>query len=349
LVERDLTGFGQGWKTFDDTVVASRPGRDFLSWDGGWREESDETPDGTIVGLAGSLEGSLFVYGFNEDGVGAIWQFDAGRWVSADWLYEPAPELVEDAGAGDEMVDELVFEDAAAPSPMVGVVAEAAIPGVPLPSEIRHLDVRPDGRAVAVSADQVWWRMDAGWRLVHRSDAPILAGFVDAGETWVIVTEAGLQRCWRDQCEEAGVPSPAGGPDSVEALVVDGGGWAVVDTAGHLHQFVPAEIASSEVLTEPAIETPVGSWQQSGSVGRYASRITSYHRRGEVEIFLTDSGELFEREGEDWVLQAESLSLLGVLPVADSWGVLTERGLFQLGSVRPVVREIEPDAEASQE
>ncbi|MFT6395622.1 MAG: hypothetical protein ACJAYU_000364, partial [Bradymonadia bacterium] len=55
-----------------------------------------------------------------------------------------------------------------------------------------------------------------------------------------------------------------------------------------------------------------------------------------------------EKVNDEWVLQADDSSLLAVLPLGDSWGVLSSGGLFRLGVVRPVVREPDEEEPAEQ-
>lgn len=342
LVERDLTGFETAWRTFDDQTLAVLRDGEVFAWRDAWQEVADAMPDGTVSGVAGGVDDALFAYGADPQGVGAIWRLNDAAWRSADWLYEPASEREdEDDGADD---GGFVFEDVLPPEPMTGVPAEDALPGVPSPALFRHLDIRPDGRALAVTADQVWWRMSDGWRLVHVSASPIHAGFVDAGETWVILTESGSRRCWRDQCG-ASVPQVTGGPSAVQSVIVDGGGWVIVDTDQRVHRFVPAQMPPGEPLVEPAFESPTGSWELVRTLGRRAGGLSSYEHTTAGEVLLTDAGELYERQEADWVLQAEGDDLIAVMPVGEAWGVLTPDGLFQLGTARAAIREVVPDEE----
>jgi hypothetical protein len=115
-----------------------------------------------------------------------------------------------------------------------------------------------------------------------------------------------------------------------------------------MHRFVPAAGDAPTGSTEPSFEPPVGAWELAGSLGRYRDNVASYHRSGEIEVLLTDAGEIFEKVNDEWVLQADDSSLLAVLPLGDSWGVLSSGGLFRLGVVRPVVREPDEEEPAEQ-
>lgn len=352
LIEQHLQGFSSGWKGSGEQVYAVRNAGDrsgiYQHVAGEWERVFELLPDGT-VGTTGGGD-AILAFGQGDDGIGMIWAADGGTWDEVQWLYEPTPEPVdedeeeeEDAEEEDAEEDGFVFDEVQPPAPLSGVPFEDALAGSPAPTPFVHVDVVDDGRGVGVTRDQVWWRMNGGWRLVHQSDARILAGFVDAGESWVIVTEAGNIRCWRDQCDDAGVPQVEGGPDSVRTVLVDDGGWVVVDVDGRLHRFAPAAGEAPEGSIEPSFETPAGTWETAGSIGRYGDNVSSYHRTGETEVLLTNAGEVLERIDDQWVLQADDPSLLAVLPLGDSWGVLSPGGLFRLGVVRTVVRELEEE------
>ncbi len=350
LIEQHLQGFESAWKGIGEELYsvrsAGRPGV-YQYVDGEWERVFAPLPSGA-TGRAGGAD-RLYAFGGNASGEGAIWSAGRSSWSEEEWLFEPAPEPIEEEEEPEDVeepIEGFVFDEVTAPEALTGVPFEDAIEGSTLPGNFVHLDVVSDGRALAVTANQVWWRLSDGWRLVHESEATILAGFVDAGESWVIVTESGNLRCWRDKCADDGVPQVDGGPDSVAHTLVDGGGWIIVDTDGRMHRFVAAEGDAPAGSIEPSFDTPAGAWELVGSLGRYSDDVASYHRADGVEVLLTTAGEVFEKVDGDWVLQADDPTLLAVLPLEDSWAVLGPVGLFRLGVVRSVVRELEEEETA---
>lgn len=343
LVQADVSGF-----TSALTPVASENGAPPLAivpederevlyrWDGTrWRRHA-VLPEGA-VGVAGPVE-ALVAYGANDAGEGLIWVASGDRFERDEWRYPAPVEPVEEDDA-DEAAG-MVFDDPAAwqatpPPALTSVEADDADAPVPTPEPILYVDVTDDGRAVAVSAHQVWWRVGDGWRFMGTRPGTLSAAFVDAGESYVLIEDGAGIRCWREVCGE-GVAPLAGAPTGARA--VPGLPGVVIAADDQAYRFTPAA-APDEVLIEPALELPVGSFTAIASLGEHAQGLRSLAVIEGGAAILTERGELFEREGAVWELQGERPEAVALLAVEDTWAILTPRGLFRLGDVQPARRE----------
>lgn len=342
IIPTRLSDFAQGAMTRGGDALARTAGRD-PSWhvwrDRRWNRTFAEAPAGaSVAGFAGAVAGRLLAYGTNPDGTGAIWNPNE-RWAPARWLYAPPPEPTR---ASDAILveDPTVFFAPEPPPPLTGVAAEqlrGAAPAPP-PEPITDLDVHADGRAVAVGTHQVWWRLERGWRLLTTRPETLLGAFVDAGETYVLVTTDGVIRCWRDECGEL-VPQPQGGPTRPTRVVVGSAGATVVDAAGGVWSWSPADGTGVEQMVDPAVETRVGTWVAGPDIGRFAATVQRVVYGDGYAALLDADGAVHERVAERWVLQSEDVRPLALLAVDGTWAILTGRGLFRLGDVRPARRE----------
>ena len=321
-------------------------------WRDGWSRWAELPPsDATISGYTGSVDARLFAFGARA-GEGAIWTLDDDEWARATPLFEPPPEPEPDDEDEDDDEEEergepsgFDFGDEPPPTPppaLRGVPRdelEDAGMRAPAMSPIVHLDLAPDGRAVAVAADQVWWRLDDGWRLLHTSTDALFAGFVDAGETYVLVGSAGVQRCWRDQCG-APIPQIDGGPDEAVAAFTSSAGWELAAADGGAWTFQPGP-TPDPALIDPASDTTPGSWVQRPAIGEPDDMVQRLDVDGRL-VRLDSSGAVSTNDAGRWVLQAEVPDALALFALDDTWALLTERGLITLGDVRPARRPVEP-------
>lgn len=357
-----LSGFDRGFVADDGTAIASLSGATAGSVSGAlwawledqWVDLNIALPTGNVAGLAGTRD-RLVLYG-DVNGVGAIWTPGRAGFTNTQWRYAPRPVPVEPGeapsaaagatnptppGADDGLGfdDAMVFDDgsdwsANPPPPLVGVVA-ANSDDAPAPEPFVHLDVSADGRGVAISEHQVWWRMQDTWRYLGSRPGTLSAVFLDARDTYVLIEDGAAIRCWRSECED--VAPLESGPSSVLGPLRGAGPDAVVDGTGQVHVFTAATYEGEPLIT-PSLELPVGTWAERESLGRFADAV-DYAAGGDSAALITESGELYERAGEGWELQGEIDDVLSLLAVDDGWAILTPRGLFRLGVVRPALRE----------
>jgi hypothetical protein len=351
-------------RVFPETVLA-RDGRVFgveiegagsglYEWEGARWVRRYPLPDaaGGIAGLAAAGR-EVHAFGRAADG-GVIASYDGRAWRPARWLHPPEEEPAPPEGDGPpasgdadplaaqggfEFSDEqaMVF---APPPALRGVTASALSTPPPGAEPIRMIDGAADGRAVAVGEHQVWWRLEDGWRLLTTRSGTVTGVWLDAGETYVLLEDGVLVRCWRDQC---GAPVPAAGatpPGEVQVFRGDGD-IEVATSDGSAWRFVAASHDTWSELIDPSLETPAGTWEATVPVGAAWREVA--HRLGDVGVMLLANGEVFERADDEWVLQAEGMDATGLLATPQGWSMVSEFGLLRLGDVPPARRIEEAD------
>ncbi len=355
---RQLSGFAFAVEATDGTPISVIARRDagVLAWrDGRWERVAPTPP-----GVGGSADGdgaaalhglavtassglALLAWGADGDGEGAIWGLAGDRWVRAGAVYPPPPEpeaeedlvaVPEGAGTG------LVFELAPPPA-LTGVPAGDLATPPPAMEPIIDLSADPDGRAVAVSQHQVWWRLPgSGWLYLGRRPGVVSAVALDAAETYVLVEDGQVVRCWRDTCGEPALPAESS-PTGIIQTWREAGLLVALDSSGATQVFAPAQARLGEPMNDPAVETPAGAWRTQGSVlpAYLVDTVRMRRTRTDFDVVWTFDGEIMEHRGERWRLEAIAQDAIALFAEPARWTILDPGGLFALGEVPPVVRE----------
>lgn len=312
--------------------------RDGVSWTWRhpeWTRLAGPVPGGVApVALAGDVNGALFAIGSRP---GELWRAEAGRWTAASFVYEaPVRPTARPAAAPDAPLE-------LAPPPALSGVPAALSPGpTPSPGRFVALDVAPDGRGVAITDHQIWWRLSAGWRYLGERSGALSAVMLDAGESYVIVEDGAPVRCWRGACGETAAQVD-GAPGPVLRTLPSANGPLLVTEAGEVYAFEPGSAPTGAPLIDPAFELPVGAFRAMPAVGRYARAARGLVYGDGYAVLLDSDGGVLERESERWELQTEANDILAMVSLGDRWAMLTDEGLFVLGSVEPAVAHVEAE------
>ncbi len=353
-VEPPMAGFVLAGRAADGTLLAMTRGDAPGIWAlqaNRWRRLTSSVPTSSdrlflASTLGGSLTGaSLFVAG-TLDAQGVIYEYSGGRWVAAPLLYAAPPAPVPEMAPGEVMDFALPETEPVVAAPPVltelgGVPAsEWSVPPPPL-GRVIALDVAGDGRAIAATDSQVWWRTARGWRLlVERLEADIEQVALDAGHSWVLVAGGGITRCWRDECG-APIAPVAPAPPEVVAAWRDAGGLATMAADGSVWTFARAALPDTARGPQPAETTPAGSFAQTAPPQASPSGVgvrQRIWRDDGLDVLWTDDGALSTLVEGSWLAQGFLDDGLGLTLVADGWAALSTRGLLTLGDVPIVTR-----------
>lgn len=346
-VEPPMSGFTLAGRASDGTLLAGTRGAVSGVWaltSGRWRPIAPSLPEPELgVFVATQLTGAgatVYVAGSLDDR-GVI--FEGPAWSSALPLYPPPPSPEDVVAPGEVMTfDDTTPVAPVATPPLRGVPAEALpIPGAPM-APIVALDAHSDGRAVAVSSGQVWWRIAGGWLLLtERPGANIRNVTLDAGESYVLHEGDRLVRCWRDVCE-ADVPQPAGSPAPAIASWRGTDGLEVMTADGAVWRFARGQVADGARAPYSLEQTEAGTWSAVSPAQNLPSSMQPIQRLtgDRFDVLWTRDGALSELVDGGWLAQTRADDALAVVEIGGSWAALTSGGLIRLGEV-PTVRRPE--------
>jgi len=263
--------------------------------------------------------------------VSAIWEWTGTTWARATLVFLPPPPAREP-------------EEGAPPPALTGVPPARAAEGVVRTLDpVVDADFAADGRAIAITERDVWWRVTGGWlHLATPTTASALRGVsLDAGETYLLVHgEDGalaFTRCWRDQCVEA--PPPMGDEAIVQSWRSDEGRLSMT-AAGAVARFVPAafETPAREVARDH--ETPRGTWHNVEEALDQVDDLRIIRRSvGIGPLVVVDEGHhLYERVDGQWISQGHVRGFLDITGDHGAWYVLGADGLLALDTVPSISR-----------
>lgn len=333
---------GFTWAGFDDQgAVLAQNGEGWWRWSSaGWDAVRRAALPGTLSALR--TAGGLWLAAGEREGAQALWTSTGGAWARGELrrlapapvppTAEPASEAV---GANDAPP-----EPTPPPSLMASADAEA-----PALGQIVDMDVADDGRAIAVSGDQVWWRLGDNWVLLQEREEAITGVALDSGETYLLLEGGAVTRCWRDRCGGDGdeaVSESTWAPSSYVASWRTGAGLVTLLDDGSTLLFAPAaEPDGADALIAPWRELPAGSWVEDTEA--MSAPVLEGTRAAvgsaDAQIVWSDDGAIYASQGARWILQAERDDVLLLAAEREGWTLFTAAGALRLGEVSDAIRE----------
>lgn len=345
----DLAGFDWAGQA-DGGEVLARNEDGLWRWDGAtWTRVRAGLPGGDVALVR--QRGERWLAAGLREGAPALWTRSRGAWASATVRpLAPPPEPDPDAPAPEPEVDPETGE-VLPPEPTPPPALEVDASAEPLAlAPIVDADLSPDGRAIAVSERQVWWRVGGTWTRLTERPHTITGVALDSGETYVLIEGGVVTRCWRDECSPTGerpVAESTWAPESVLASWRSDAGLVALAEDGSTLLFAAASAPEGAAsLIEPWAELPSGSWVEETRPPDAPVRddVRMLVAVGDGHVVWTEGGQIYEAIGERWVLQGERDDILLALSDGTTWSIVTSRGVLGLGDVGEVHRQRDEEA-----
>jgi hypothetical protein len=329
-VEPRPSGFVAGTATSTGEVYAltSGPEAALYRWSAGWVRVSDAPPPSLTLAptVLAAADGSAIYAAFTSaDGAVSVWQHAGGRWTQTSVAYlapPPVPRPNDPPAAP------------APPLPIATVEANRAVGEAPMMQPVVDIDVAADGRALLVTANQAWWLLGTSWVLVAQRPTPITAGAVDAGETYILVEDGLVTRCWRDRCGSGVLPATSA-PTTIVRTWRSERGLTAIDATGAIHAFSRSTTPPPADALDPGANTVAGAFIETAAPieGIDPNELRARFTTAETDVALLLDGRLMSRIDGQWYVQTQRTDIVGLYSLGPHWALLTPTGLIAPAAV----------------